>query len=170
MTDARPLYPLVFIGPMGAGKTRIGRRVAKALDVPFLDTDKLVVAEHGPIAEIFETRGEPAFRDLERDAVAAALTENAVVSLGGGAVLHPDTRDALASKTVVLLTVTADAVAARINTSKRPLLKNGTGDWQRIYDERRSIYEELATTTFDTSNEPIERIAENITTWAKGRS
>ena len=155
---------------MGAGKTRIGRRVAKALDVRFLDTDKMVVAEHGPIAEIFETLGEGAFRDLEKDAVALALSEPGVVSLGGGAVLHPDTQRALADKTVVLLTVTADAIAARINTAKRPLLKNGTGDWQRIYDERRAIYEALAVTTFDTSDEPIEKIAENIATWAKGRA
>ncbi|RLQ86537.1 shikimate kinase [Mycetocola zhadangensis] len=155
---------------MGAGKTRIGRRVAKALDVRFLDTDKMVVAEHGQIAEIFETRGEAAFRDLERDAVAEALSERAVVSLGGGAVLHEDTQRALAHTTVVFLTVTAEAVAARINTSKRPLLKNGTGDWQRIYDERRTLYESLAVATFDTSNEPIERIAANIAIWAKGRA
>ncbi|MCP2030835.1 shikimate kinase [Okibacterium sp. HSC-33S16] len=170
MTEVRPLYPLVFIGPMGAGKTRIGRRVAKALDVPFLDTDKLIVAEHGPISDIFETQGESAFRELEKEAVAAALSEQAVVSLGGGAVLHPETRGALAGKTVVLLTVSAEAVAARINTSKRPLLKNGTGEWQRIYDERRDVYDALATTRFDTSSEPIERIAENIATWAKGRA
>lgn len=170
MTGNRPLYPLVLIGPMGAGKTRIGRRVAKALDVPFLDTDKIVVAEHGPIPEIFETRGEAAFREFEREAVAEALTEQAVISLGGGAVLDPTTRDALSTATVVLLTVTAEAVAARINTSKRPLLKNGAADWQRIYDERRDIYEGLATITFDTSNEPIEKIAENIASWAKGRA
>jgi shikimate kinase len=170
VTDARPLFPLIFIGPMGAGKTRIGRRVAKALDVRFLDTDKMVVAEHGPIPEIFESKGESTFREYEKDAVASALTERAVVSLGGGAVLHPDTRLALRERTVVLLTVTAEAVAGRIKTSKRPLLKNGTGDWERIYNERRDIYEALALATFDTSNEPIERIAENITAWAKGRA
>jgi shikimate kinase len=155
---------------MGAGKTRIGRRVAKALDVRFFDTDKMIVAEHGPIPEIFESRGEAVFREFEKEAVATALAERAVVSLGGGAVLHPQTREALTGHTVVLLNATAEAVAARINTSKRPLLKNGTGDWQRIYDERRAIYEELATTTFDTSTEPIERIAENIATWARGRA
>lgn len=165
--QAQPL-PLVLIGPMGAGKTKIGRRVARALDVPFIDTDKRIVADHGPITEIFEQLGEPAFRSLERDAVARALKEPAIVSLGGGAVLDPDTQQELAGLTVVLLTITAEAVSARIKTDKRPLLKNGTEDWQRIYDERRAIYERLATITFDTSREPIDGIAERIAAWAKG--
>jgi shikimate kinase len=155
---------------MGAGKTKVGRRVARSLDVPFIDTDKRIVADHGAITDIFADRGEPAFRELERDAVTAALAEPAVVSLGGGAVLHPDTQRDLAGHTVVLLTVTANAVAARIRTDKRPLLKNGTGDWQRIYDERRPIYERLATISVDTSSEPIERIAERIADWARGRA
>lgn len=155
---------------MGAGKTKIGKRVARALDVPFIDTDKVIVADHGPITEIFETQGEPAFRALERNAVATALKETAVISLGGGAVLDPDTQRDLDGLTVVLLTVTAEAVAARIRTDKRPLLKNGTGDWQRIYDERRAIYERLATITYDTSSEPIEDIADRIAAWAEGHA
>lgn len=155
---------------MGAGKTKIGKRVARALDVRFIDTDKVIVADHGPITEIFETQGEPAFRALERNAVATALKETAVISLGGGAVLDPDTQRDLDGLTVVLLTVTAEAVAARIRTDKRPLLKNGTGDWQRIYDERRAIYERLATITYDTSSEPIEDIADRIAAWAEGHA
>ncbi|WP_411720150.1 shikimate kinase [Mycetocola sp.] len=168
-TPALPL-PLILIGPMGAGKTKIGRRVARALAVPFIDTDKRIVADHGPINEIFANHGEPVFRELERDAVAAALAEPAVVSLGGGAVLHAETQRDLADRTVVLLTVSGEAVAARIKTGKRPLLKNGAADWQRIYDERRPIYEQLATISFDTSSEPIERIADKIADWARGQA
>ncbi|MET4637060.1 shikimate kinase [Mycetocola sp. 2940] len=168
MSAAELPLPLVLIGPMGAGKTKIGRRVARALDVPFIDTDKRIVAEHGEITEIFADRGEPAFRELERAAVVAALAEPAVVSLGGGAVLNADTQADLAACTVVLLTITGEAVAARIKTEKRPLLKNGTGEWQRIYDERRPVYERLATISFDTSSEPIEQIAERIADWARG--
>ncbi|WP_196832735.1 shikimate kinase [Mycetocola sp. CAN_C7] len=155
---------------MGAGKTKIGRRVSRTLQVPFIDTDKRIVAEHGAITGIFAERGEPEFRRLEREAVSAALQEPAIVSLGGGAVLDPATQQDLAGHTVVLLTVSAQAVAARIRTDKRPLLANGTGDWQRIYDERRPIYERLATITFDTSSEPIERIADRIAAWAEGHS
>ncbi len=85
----------VFIGPMGAGKTRIGKRVARALEVPFTDTDKVIVAAHGPIADIFDQHGEPHFRALERDVVHEALTGGGVVSLGGGAVLDPGTQQTL---------------------------------------------------------------------------
>ena len=75
---------LVFIGPSGAGKSRIGRRVARALGVPIADTDKMVVAEFGPIAEIFERDGEPRFRELERAAVERALNEPAEGALTPG--------------------------------------------------------------------------------------
>lgn len=160
--------PLVFIGPMGSGKTRIGRRVAKRLGVPFIDTDKRIVAEHGAITGIFETQGEAHFRELERAAVAEALSEEAVVSLGGGAVLDRLTQESLSAHRVVFLTVDASAVLSRMDTSKRPLLRDGPEAWERIFAERRSIYERLATVTFDTSTRPITRIAEEIAAWARG--
>jgi len=153
---------------MGSGKTRIGKRVAKLLGVPFIDTDKAIVAEHGPITQIFADHGEARFRELERAAVADALSQRAVVSLGGGAVIDPETQRDLRLHTVVELTVTADAVLARMDTSKRPLLADGPEAWQRIYDERREIYAMLATMTFDTSTGPITRIAQNIAEWARG--
>ena len=74
-----PLYPLVFIGPMASGKSKIGRRVARTLRVPFIDTDKDIVAAHGPITEIFAQHGEDHFRALERAAVAAALQRDRVI-------------------------------------------------------------------------------------------
>lgn len=153
---------------MGSGKTRIGKRVAKLLGVPFIDTDKAIVTEHGPITQIFADHGEGRFRELERAAVADALSQRAVVSLGGGAVIDPETQRDLRLHTVVELTVTADAVLARMDTSKRPLLADGPEAWQRIYDERREIYATLATMTFDTSTGPITRIAQNIAEWARG--
>ncbi len=89
--------PVVLIGPPGAGKTTVGRRVAKALGLPFTDTDRAIVQAHGSIADIFREHGEPRFRQLERAQVAAALAEDGVVSLGGGAVLDPATRADLAA-------------------------------------------------------------------------
>lgn len=158
---------VVFIGPMGSGKTRLGRRVAKRLGADFTDTDQLVVAEYGPIAELFAERGEAVFRDLERAAVCTALDLGGVVSLGGGAVLHPETRAQLERELVVLLTVTPEAVAARIADGRRPLLSGGIGDWQRIAAERSPIYEALADRTIDTSATAFDELADEVTSWVR---
>ena len=115
----------VFIGPMGSGKTKVGKRVAKALGVSFLDTDKMVVAEHGPIADIFDTHGEAHFRALERAAVREAFASDGIVSLGGGAILDPETQADLAALRVVYLSITAEAVESRLDNGKRPLVRGG---------------------------------------------
>ena len=161
--EQRPV--VVLIGAPGAGKTRMGKRLAKLLDVPFIDTDKTIVAEHGPIAALFETHGEPHFRSIERDHVARALSTGAVVALGGGAVLDSSTRALLQDHRIVLLTVSAEAVEQRISNDKRPLLKDGIGAWVALAETRRPIYESLATRTFDTSNRPLDKIAADIVDW-----
>lgn len=158
---------VVLIGPMGAGKTRVGKRVAKLLDTGFVDTDKAIVAAHGPIAAIFDEHGEAHFRALEREAVAAALETDGVVSLGGGAVLDPETQHRLGGRRIVFLTVSPEAVASRLVGGTRPLVRGGVDDWQRIFEQRRPIYEQLATATFDTSRRPYTRIAEEVAEWLK---
>ena len=163
------LLPIVFIGPMAAGKSRIGRRVARSLRVPFIDTDKRIVESYGPIAEIFAREGEEYFRIIEREAVDWALGEPAVVSLGGGAVLHAETQADLEDATVVYLSVSRAAVETRLGGSKRPLLAGGIADWERIYNLRRPIYEALATIRLDTSNRPISGIADEIVNWVQER-
>lgn len=161
---------IVLVGPMASGKTSVGRTVAKLLEVPFRDTDKRLVSRHGPIPELFVAHGEPHFRSLERDIVAEMLAEDGVLSLGGGAVLDPDTRRRLASVPVVFLTVTAEAVAPRISGTNRPLLageEDPVERWARIFAERRALYEEVADATFDTSRTPMRRVAADIVTWLK---
>ncbi|MCK2036825.1 shikimate kinase [Microbacterium sp. SSW1-49] len=167
-SEAEPLT-LVLVGPMAAGKTSVGRRVARRLRVAFIDTDKRVVAEHGPIPAIFAEHGEEYFRDLERAAVAAALTEGGVISLGGGAVTDAGTRELLRAHPVVFLTVSADAVADRIRGSSRPLLagEDPLARWQAIFEERRGWYDEVSSTTFDTSRRPMQRIADEIVAWRR---
>lgn len=163
-----PAHPVVvLIGAPGAGKSRIGKRVAKLLHVPFVDTDKRIVAEHGPITAIFADHGEPHFRTLEREQVAQALTEHAVVSLGGGAVLDVDTQADLAPLTVAQLSVTEEALAGRNLGAKRPLLVNGLDSWRELVAARAPLYDALADRTFDTSVIPAERVAEQIAAWLK---
>jgi shikimate kinase len=157
---------VVLIGPMGSGKSRVGRRVAKLLGAGFIDTDRVIAGEHGPITAIFDEHGEPYFRELERAAVAEALLSDAVVSLGGGAVLDPTTQELLAGCRVAFLTVTPEAVEPRISGGSRPLVRGGIADWERIFAERRPIYERLASETFDTSRRPYSRIAEEVAAWA----
>jgi shikimate kinase len=157
---------IALIGPPAAGKSRVGKRLAKLLDLPYVDTDAVVVAGHGPIAEIFAEHGEPYFRALERAAVADALRRPGVVSLGGGAVLDPDTQADLGPARVVLLTVRPEAIATRIANGKRPLVTD-LESWKRLVAQRRPLYESLADYTADTSRRPIETIVEEIAAWVE---
>lgn len=169
MTSAADPLTLVLVGPMAAGKTSVGRRVARRLGVAFIDTDKRIVAAHGPIPEIFAAYGEAHFRDLERTAVADSLAEGGVISLGGGAVTEAATRELLKDHSVVFLTVNADAVADRLRGSNRPLLagEDPLERWKRIFDERREWYTEVASATFDTSRRPMQKIADEIVAWKR---
>lgn len=165
----RPLT-LLLVGPMAAGKTSLGRKVARLLDVPFIDTDKRIAAAHGPIPQIFAEQGELHFRDLERAAVTAAIREGGVVSLGGGAVTDASTRALLREHPVVFLTVSAEAVAARIGGAGRPLLageEDPVERWRTIFAQRRGWYEEVADLTVDTSRRPMRMLAEQIAAWRK---
>ena len=156
---------VVLIGAPGAGKTRTGKRLSRLLDVQFVDTDRRIVAEHGPIAAIFAEHGEPHFRALEREAVAAALEERAVVALGGGAVLDPETQTRLDGLPVVQLTVSPEAVEARISGGKRPLVKDGIGSWIALVEGRKPVYDRLSQLTIDTSRRPLDGVAHEIATW-----
>jgi shikimate kinase len=111
---------------MAAGKTTIGMLLAAELGVPFVDTDALVIARHGPIAEIFAHGGEPAFRALECEAVREALDgPRSVIALGGGAVMHEPTRALLAARALrVYLELPAEVLLGRLTRSRavRPVV------------------------------------------------
>lgn len=171
MTDltAAPCAVVVLVGAPGAGKTRTGKRVARILGLPFIDTDRVISRDHGPIPAIFEQFGEPYFRALERDAVAASLRERAVVSLGGGAVLSQRTRDDLAGLPVVQLTTSVEAIASRIGDGRRPLLKDGTAAWEALVATRQPIYDAVAALTIDTSRSSIDAVASRVADWVRSR-
>ncbi|GAA4366703.1 shikimate kinase [Agromyces bauzanensis] len=155
--------PIVLIGAMGAGKSAVGQRLAASVGAPFIDTDARIVERYGPIEEIFARRGEEAFRVVEREVVAEALREEAVISLGGGAVLHPETRRDLADLPVVWLRVSPEAVAPRLTGGTRPLLaEGGLARWAAILEERTPVYRSLADLDIDTSRRSVPRIVHDI--------
>ncbi|MCU1437656.1 MAG: shikimate kinase [Naasia sp.] len=157
---------LVLIGPPGAGKTKVGRRVARAVGRDFVDTDKAIVAEHGPIADIFTAQGEGGFRAIEREHVARALQTDGVVTLGGGAILDPRTQADLRDLRVALITVDAESVEERIQGAKRPLLASGgVAAWKVLVEQRMPIYTRLATRSFDSSGRPMSGVAADVVAW-----
>lgn len=153
---------IVLVGPMGVGKTTIGKKLAKKLELAFIDTDQSVTRKHGPIPSIFELQGESVFRQYEEDAVLEAIASPGVVATGGGAILSEQTRAALTQTHVVYLSTDGRHMAARLVGGNRPLLKDGINDWRRIYDSRKALYEQVADLTVDTSKMPLKSIVDVI--------
>ena len=134
---------LALIGFMGAGKTTVGRQVAERIGRPFVDTDEEIEKRHGPIPELFE-RGEPEFRRLEEQIVAEALAgPNAVIALGGGAVLSALNRERLEARAFrVFIDVDVETAWERVRGSDRPLARS-EDDFRRLYETRQRFYWEL---------------------------
>ncbi|MCC9305696.1 shikimate kinase [Kitasatospora sp. RB6PN24] len=157
---------VVLVGPPGAGKSTVGRLLADHLGVGFRDTDEDIVATAGkPIADIFVDDGEPHFRELERAAVAGALTDHrGVLALGGGAVMAEPTRALLKGRPVVYLEVAlADAVKRVGLDAPRPLLAvNPRQQWRELMERRRPLYLEVAAAVVTTEGRTPEQVAEAV--------
>lgn len=149
---------LVLIGPMGSGKTTLGKRLAKELELDFLDTDKLIAKDHGAITKIFLEKGESFFRTLETEYLAKALESDAIVATGGGVVVTERNRELLANSKVVFLDTDSQHVMGKINLSKRPLLKDNPERWKEIYLERKPLYEACSTATLFTGGVSIKSL------------
>lgn len=153
---------IVLIGPMGVGKTTIGKKLARKLARTFVDTDQLIVKEHGAIADIFSSQGEAGFRKLEDLAVAAAIQSKSVVATGGGAVLSFENQRKLKEAKVVYLATDGRHMKSRLSKGARPLLRNGFDDWLKIYAERKPLYEALADFEIDTSGKSLASVVTEI--------
>ena len=154
---------IVLIGFMGAGKTTVGRILATRLGLPFVDTDQLASDRAGmPVSEIFSTKGEPAFRELERAVVRETLAgPDSVVALGGGALGDPAIATALQGRAVIHLDASWSETRRRLKgDTTRPLLL--TGDPKALFDQRRGMYEMISTHHVDTEGRRPEEIANEV--------
>ncbi|MFY4719968.1 shikimate kinase [Streptomyces sp. LaBMicrA B280] len=153
---------LVLVGPMGVGKSTVGRLLAERLGVGYRDTDDDIVAAEGrEISEIFVDEGEEHFRALEKAAVATALAEHrGVLALGGGAVLDADTRALLAPQPVVYLSMDVEEAVRRtgLNVARPLLAVNPRKQWRELMEARRHLYEEVATAVVTTDGRTPEEV------------
>jgi len=161
----------ILIGPPGAGKSTVGPLLAARLGVGFADTDDRVEAVAGkPVSDIFIDDGEQAFRALEREAVAWAVSgaggelPGGVIGLGGGAVLDPGTQQLLAGRPVVYLATGFAALAKRVGLDRpRPLLAgNPRAMLRALLEQRLPVYEKLASITVSTDDRPPDEIAADV--------
>ncbi len=138
---------LVLAGFMGAGKTTLGRDAAERLGRRFVDLDREIARQAGvAIAGLFASRGEAAFRVLERRAALEALREPtpAVIAFGGGALASSQIRDAVRERALaVLVEVDGEEAWRRVRAGDRPLAQDEDA-FRRLYEERRPVYEEVA--------------------------
>jgi shikimate kinase len=163
--DKRNIY---LIGPMGSGKTAVGRQLARDTGLRFVDSDHELERRTGvEIALIFEKEGEEGFRQRKSDMIAEiSQMQNVLVATGGGAVLRESNRKHLASTgTVIYLKTSVDEQLKRTRRSQnRPLLL--TADRREVLErlacERTPIYEGLADITIDTSGQKVRNVASTL--------
>ena len=173
------LRPLVFsamdtrenvflIGPMGSGKSAVGRQLALRLGLAFVDSDEEIEARTGvDIAYIFEREGETGFRQREAEAIdALSSRDGLLLSTGGGAILHEATRQRLRSRgRVVYLRTSVEQQLARTRRSNdRPLLNNDDprGTLERLYEQRAPLYLDVAEIVVDTDGRKVKTVVDHI--------
>ena len=157
----------VLVGLPGSGKTTIGRRLAKELNTVLRDSDHLIEELYNgrSCGEILSTLGEKDFRTVEAQVIAEALGQDGVLSLGGGAVITPETRQLLQDHTVIFLDISVNEGVARTSRSKtRPLLDvpNPREKYQQLYDQRRGFYQQVASFSVTSDKRDAREVTQEI--------
>jgi shikimate kinase len=159
---------LFFIGPMGAGKSTIGRQLSKRLKLPFRDSDHEIQSRTGvDIPLIFELEGEAGFRKREHDIIdELTLLPNIILSTGGGAILDPENRQHLANRgTVIYLHASVDQQLRRTSRDKnRPLLQtdNPRAKLEELMAIREPLYRETADIVINTDGMRVMGVVREI--------
>jgi shikimate kinase len=168
MLGKRNLY---LVGPMGTGKTAVGKHLGRLLGVPFFDSDAEIERAAGvDIPYIFDEEGEEGFRRRERQALAELCArEPIVLATGGGAILDPANRELLRQTGVVVyLQTSIQQQLQRVGSGRgRPLLKGGDGEGlrarlEKLRSVREPLYQEAADVTLPTDNRRVPRVADLI--------
>ncbi|MGI9234367.1 MAG: shikimate kinase AroK [Woeseiaceae bacterium] len=159
---------IFLVGPMGAGKSAVGRQLARSLHLAFMDSDEEIESRTGvDIPFIFEKEGEAGFRKREAAAIDdLTRVDGVVLATGGGAIADPESRSRLGGRGfVVYLYTTVDQQFARTNRGReRPMLENG--DRREILEtllkERDPLYREIADLVVDTDGRKVHSVAKEI--------
>ena len=161
---------LALVGFMAAGKSTVGKRLARKLKVPFVDIDDIIASEHGPISEIFYSQGEKTFRKYEHDAIAHSVeADSSVIALGGGAVTFEPSLKLLKKRTYrIFIKVAPEQVLGRLRRSQRvrPLLgpQPTLARIKELYEKRMPAYAH-ADLTIEASDMTTPQIVEHIVEW-----
>jgi shikimate kinase len=165
MFDAGNIF---LVGPMGSGKSAVGRRLAGRLGLDFVDSDEEIELRTGvDIPYIFEREGEEGFRQREREVLDELTRRSRVlIATGGGAILDADTRERLKARgcVVYLRTSVGQQLARTRRGDQRPLLNNTDprGTLERLMRQRAPLYEESADLTVDTDGRRVTAVVEEI--------
>jgi len=165
---------IFLIGPMGAGKSTIGRTLAKEIKLEFYDSDEVIEERAGAnIAWIFDVEGEEGYRRREQKVIDELTQKNNIVlATGGGVVMTPENRNALAGRgTVIYLKTSLQQQYERTKRdTKRPLLQTDDleGRLISLRDEQAPFYEELADISFETDKLTVKAVANNIVKYIYG--
>jgi shikimate kinase len=160
---------IVLVGPMGCGKTTVGRRLARKLNQDFFDTDHEIINKTGvSIDHIFDIEGEEGFRQRESEVLKSLCDmNNIVLATGGGVILLPKNREVLRSAGVVIyLSSSVEQLFRRTAKSKtRPLLEDSTDRQKTITDivnARDKYYREVATIVIDTTGKKLNKVIDIV--------
>lgn len=167
---------IFLVGPMGAGKSTIGRALAKELKLDFFDSDEVIEQRAGAdISWIFDIEGEEGFRQREIKIIdELTQKQNIVLATGGGVIISPENRSVLAARgTVIYLKTSLEQQYERTKRdTRRPLLQtdNLTERLEELRDARQPYYEELSDVSFETDKLTVKAVANNIVKYLYGES
>ena len=159
---------IFLIGMMGSGKSSVGERLSKYMDMPFFDTDSMLVDSEGiSINEIFKKKGEQYFRQIEKESL-KKIRGDGVISCGGGSILAKENRNYLKNKGyTIYLQSSLSTLKKRLSNDinmDRPLIdyKNIKKSLKAIYEERKLLFFESANDTVITDNKSLDDICKTI--------